>query len=336
MSDSFKAVLVSQTGEGKDATYSSALTELPVERLPEGDVTLRVLFSSLNYKDGMITTGRFGPRAGPYPLVPGIDLVGEVVDSAEATLSPGQHVIVTGWGIGERHWGGFAQMARVRSDWITPLPLSLNPIRAMAIGTAGLAAMMGIMGMERMGLAPDQGEVLVTGAAGGVGSLATAILANLGYDVVASTGRRDQDSYLRDLGARDVIDRAELSAPTDKPMLAERWAGAIDNVGGATLTNILLALKSRGSVASIGLAGGRELHTTVLPFLFRGINLLGVDTPLARPEERRVAWDRLARELPLDKLDAMIEMAPLAAVPDLAEEIIQGRVRGRTVIDVNA
>jgi acrylyl-CoA reductase (NADPH) len=336
MSDTFRAIVVEQQGEGSNAKYTSSLQTLPLSRLPEGDVTLRVLFSSVNYKDGMIVQGLFGPRAGPYPLVPGIDLVGEVVESASSRCRPGDQVIVTGWGIGERHWGGYAQIARVKSEWITPLPNALNPIRAMAIGTAGLAAMMGIMLLERNGLKPENGDVLVTGAAGGVGSLAIAVLANLGYKVVASTGRREEEDYLKSLGAASVIDRNELAVTHDRFLLPERWAGAIDNVGGTTLATILMSLKSRGSVASVGLAGGRELHTTVMPFLFRGISLLGVDTPLATPAERSEAWGRLARELPLDKLDAMTDMAPLSVVPQLAKDIVAGRVRGRMVVDVNA
>lgn len=337
MTDTFRAILVEQQGEGKTATYKKGrLVDLPVAELPDGDVSLKVLFSSVNYKDGMISLGLFGPRAGPYPLVPGIDLVGEVIDSASPDHKPGDVVIVTGWGIGERQWGGYAERARVKSEWITPLPKGLNPIRAMAIGTAGLAAMMGILLLERNGLKPGQGPVLVTGAAGGVGSLAVAILRQLGYSVAASTGRPELASYLKDLGASDIVDRADLAASHDRPLLAERWAGAIDNVGSTTLNTVLLSLKSRAGVASVGLAGGRELNTTVLPFLFRGVMLLGVDTPLATAAERREAWARLVSDLPMDKLDALTDVAPLSAVPDLAAAINKGQVRGRVVIDCQA
>ncbi len=327
----FKALLL----EESDGKVSASLQDLEESRLPEGDVTVAVEYSTLNYKDGMIVKG-LGRMVRSYPHVSGIDFAGTVAESSNPDFEPGDRVVLTGWRVGETHWGGHAQKARVKGDWLVPLPESLSTKRAMAIGTAGFTAMLGVMALQAHGVTPDKGEVLVTGAAGGVGSVATAILSNLGYQVAASTGRAETHDYLHTLGAATIIDRAELSEPPSRPLDSERWAGCIDSVGGTTLARVLTQIAHRGSVAAVGLAGGNTLETTVIPFLLRGVNLLGIDSVMSPPDERRTAWQRLGSELPLDKLDGMTSEATLGDLPGLAGEILQGQVRGRIVVDVIA
>jgi acrylyl-CoA reductase (NADPH) len=330
----FKAILL----EERDGQVSAAVAELEDSRLPAfdgaGEVTVSVEYSTLNYKDAMILKG-MGRLVRAYPHVPGIDFAGTVAASAHPDYAPGDKVILTGWRVGESSWGGYAQKARVMGDWLVPLPAGLTTKRAMALGTAGFTAMLALMALEDHGLAPDKGEVLVTGAAGGVGSVAVALLAARGYRVAAATGRAETRDYLRSLGAGALIARAQLSAPPERPLETARWAGCIDAVGGTTLARVLAQTAWHGSVACVGLAGGNRLETSLLPFLLRGINLLGIDSNLCPGPRRRAAWARLAAELPMAKLDAMTREAGLAELPRLAGEILEGRVRGRTVVDVN-
>ncbi len=332
MTDERFTALVLNEREGK---VTGALETLDAAALPEGDVTVRVAYSSLNYKDGLILTGK-GRLVRDYPHVPGVDLVGTVEASDSPAFKPGDAVVVTGWFVGERHWGGYAQKARVKSDWVLPLPEGLTPKRAMAIGTAGLTAMLSVLALEEHGLRPGDGEVVVSGAAGGVGSVAVALLARAGHAVVASTGRAEAHEYLRALGAQTIIDRAELAEPSNRPLASERWAGAVDSVGGHTLANILRATRYGRSVAACGLAGGAELPVTVIPFILRGVNLLGIESVQCPTPRRREAWARLARELPAETLDAVTEVVPLSRALDLGPKILAGQVRGRVVVDVNA
>ncbi len=303
--------------------------------LPAGDVTVAVEYSTLNYKDGMILKG-LGRLVRKYPHIPGVDFAGTVEHSDSPDFKPGDKVVLTGWRVGEAQWGGYAQKARVKAGMLVKLPAGLSTKRAMALGTAGFTAMLAVMALERHGLTPGAGEVLVTGAAGGLGSVAVAVLSRLGHQVTASTGRAATHDYLRELGATTIIDRAMLAKVPERPLDSERWAGAIDAVGGTTLATVLTQLKYRASVAACGLAGGNDLPTTVIPFLLRGVNLLGIDSVMCPLPERRVAWERLVRDLPMDKLDAMTETVPLAALPDLADAILKGETRGRVVVDVNA
>ena len=325
----FEALLL----EEKDGKVTASLRSLEESALPAGDVTVDVEHSTLNYKDGLILTGQ-GRLVRTYPHVPGIDFAGRVATSDNPDWRPGDRVVLTGWRVGETHWGGFSGRARVKGDWLVRLPDGMTTKRAMAIGTAGFTAMLAVMALEERGVAPGGGEVLVTGAAGGVGSVAIAILAQLGHKVTASTGRVETHDYLARLGAGTVIDRATIAAPSGKPLDSERWAGAIDSVGGATLAAILPALKYRGAVAACGLAGGVKLETTVIPFLLRGVSLLGIDSVMCPVAQRRQAWARLARDLPADKLDSMIVPARLADLPRLAPEILAGKVRGRVVVEI--
>lgn len=327
----FRAVLLNEV-EGK---VSASLETLADDRLPPGDVTVRVDYSTLNYKDGMVLNG-LGRLVRVYPHVPGIDFAGTVEASDSPQWKPGDKVILTGWRVGEVWWGGYAQRARVKGEWLVPLPDGLSTRQAMALGTAGLTAMLAVMALEDHGLSPDgAGEVLVTGAAGGLGSVATAILARRGYAVAAATGRPDQHDYLRGLGATTLVDRAELSGGAAKPLLAERWAGCVDSVGGPTLAHVLASLRLHGAVASCGNAGGVELNTTVLPLLLRGVAVLGVDSAQCPTPRRVAAWRRLAAEMPLDLLDAMTTEATLAELLALGGQILKGQVRGRVVVDVN-
>jgi len=323
--------LVLREAAGKVA---GAIEEVPESQLPPGDVTVAVQYSTLNYKDGLILGG-LGRLVRQYPHVPGVDFVGTVEASDSPQWKKGDAVVLTGWRVGEMQWGGYAQKARVSGDWLVPLPAGLEPKNAMAIGTAGLTAMLAVMALERHGLTPAGGEILVTGAAGGLGSVATAILAKLGYSVGASTGRAALHDYLTWLGAATVIDRAAIATPSGKPLDAERWAACIDSVGGSTLAAILPQMKHRGAVASCGLAGGMKLETTVIPFLLRGVSILGIDSVACPMAERKQAWARLVRDLPADKFEAMVQMAGLSDVLRLGPEILAGRVRGRIVIDVN-
>ncbi len=333
MSDSgFKALVLEQDEGG----VTPHITTLDDSALPEGDVLVDVKYSDLNYKDGMILSG-IGKLVRTYPHVPGIDFSGVVVASESPRFRPGDAVILTGWRVGEVHWGGYAGRARVKSDWLVPLPAGMTLEQAMAIGTAGFTAMLAVMALEEHGLRPEnKGEVLVTGAAGGVGSIAVALLANLGYRVAAATGRPEQADYLKDLGATSIVDRAELEAPPKGPMGPERWSGMIDNVGGAILGNALGNLCYWASCASVGNAGGVKFTATVIPFLLRGINLLGIDSATCPTERRLIAWPRLARDLPMDKLKAMTRVVPLEDLPALGKSILKGQVAGRTVVDLNA
>ena len=327
----FRALVLEEGGDGPTA----AIEDLDEAALPPGEVTVAVEYSGLNYKDGMILKG-LGRLVRAYPHVPGIDLAGAVVDSASPDFAVGDKVLVTGYRMGETRWGGYAQRARVPAEWAVKCPDGLDPFRAMALGTAGFTAMIAIVELERSGLAPGAGEVLVAGANGGVGSVAVALLAALGYEVVASTGRPEAEATLKALGAATVIDRAELAAAPVRPLLGERWAGAVDAVGGATLASILAGLRYGAAVAACGLAGGSALETTVIPFLLRGVRLVGVDSVMYPRAPRLEAWRRLAAVLPPHVIDRFAGTAPLAALPGLAEEILQGRTRGRIVIDVNA
>ena len=328
MADTFTALVLDEA----DGKVTSSIKELPASALPAGDVTVRVTHSTLNYKDGLVLNG-LGRLVRKYPHVPGIDFAGVVEESQHKDWKRGDAVVLTGWRVGEAHWGGYSTLARVKGEFLVPLPKGLSAKQAMAIGTAGFTSMLAVVALEAHGLNPDQGEVLVTGAAGGVGSVATAVLAKLGYSVTCSTGRAATHDYLRGLGAANLIDRAEIATPSGKPLDAERWAGAVDSVGGSTLAAILPQVKYRGSVAACGLAGGTKQDTTVIPFLLRGVSLLGIDSVMCPMAQRRQAWDRLARDLPLAKLDQMVETAKLTDLPRLAGAILKGEIRGRVVVE---
>ena len=327
----FRALVLHEEG-GKVVPRIEAVDEA---RLPAGEVTVAVECSTLNYKDGMILQG-IGRLVRNYPLVPGIDFAGTVELSDSPEFKPGDPVILTGWRVGEAQWGGYAEKARVPASYLVRRPDGLSARQAMAIGTAGFTAMLAVVALERHALRPGGGDVLVTGAAGGVGSVAVTLLSRLGHRVVASTGRPEQRDYLTELGAAELIDRAILSAKPTRPLDRERWAGAIDAVGGNTLATILTQLNYRASVAACGLAGGSDLPATVIPFLLRGVNLLGIDSVMCPRDDRIAAWQRLAQDLPLEKLDRMTQTVPLSALPDLAPEILGGQVRGRIVVDVRA
>lgn len=331
---SFRALVLHEEG-GKVVPRLESLDEA---RLPEGEVMVRVGYSTLNYKDGMILQGQ-GRLVRTYPHVAGVDLAGTVEHSSSPQFTPGDPVLLTGWRVGELHWGGYAERARVKAEWLMRRPEGLSARRAMAIGTAGFTAMLAVIALERHGLEPGagrgSGDVLVTGAAGGVGSVAVALLAKLGHRVIASTGRPELREYLTGLGAADLIDRAELASKPARPLDPERWAGAVDAVGGTTLATVLTQLKYRASVAACGLAGGSDLPATVIPFLLRGVNLLGIDSVMCPRDERIEAWHRLVRDLPMDRLDAMTETVPLSKLPELAPRILAGATRGRIVIDIS-
>lgn len=325
----FKAVLI----EKDEAGYRAGVTELDDAALPEGDVTVRVAYSTLNYKDGLAITGK-GPVVRKFPMVPGIDLAGTVEASSHPGIAVGDAVVLNGWGVGEGHWGGLAQRARLKGDWLVPLPPAFSPRQAMAIGTAGYTAMLCVMALERHGVTPEQGEVLVTGANGGVGSVAVALLAKLGYTVVASTGRPQETDYLKALGAAEIVDRAQFSAP-GKPLAKERWAGAVDTVGSHTLANVCASTRYRGTVAACGLAQGMDFPSSVAPFILRGVTLAGVDSVMAPRAERLEAWRRLARDLDVGKLELMTREIGLGEAVATAAALLEGRVRGRVVVDVN-
>jgi len=316
-----------------DAGYRCTLQSLDDSRLPEGDVTVAVDYSTVNYKDGLAITGK-SPVVRQFPLTPGIDLAGSVTESQHALFKVGDAVVLNGWGVGEVHSGGLAQKARLKGDWLIHRPAAFNARQAMAIGTAGYTAMLCVMALEKHGVRPEQGEVLVTGAGGGVGSVAIALLARLGFRVVASTGRLQEADYLRALGAAEVIDRATLSSP-GKPLAKERWAGVVDSVGSHTLANACAATKYGGTVAACGLAQGMDLPASVAPFILRGVTLAGVDSVMAPRALREAAWARLARDLDVAKLEAMTQEVGLAEAIGLGAQILAGQVRGRVVVDVN-
>jgi len=327
---SFKALLASKVGD----TISTALVDFEEADLMPGDVTVAVDYSTVNYKDAMALSGR-APVIRQFPLIPGIDFAGVVESSSHPGFAAGDRVLANGWGLSQTHHGGFAQKARVSGDWLVKLPTVFSTQDAMAIGTAGYTAMLSVLALEHAGLTPDQGDVLVTGASGGAGSIAIAVLSKLGYRVIASTGRMDEADYLRELGAAEIIDRRTLSEP-GSPIAKERWAGAIDSVGSHTLTNVLAQTRYRGAVAAFGLAQGADLPGSVLPFILRNVTLAGIDSVNAPQALRLQAWARLARDLELGKLAHATQIVPLAKVPSLVSLVLQGQVRGRTVVDVNA
>jgi len=324
----FKAVTLESAG----GAVSAVVREHEESRLPAGNVTVAVEYSTVNYKDGMICTG-VGGLVRNYPHVPGIDFSGTVIESRHANYRPGDQVVLTGWRVGETQWGGLAQKAVVDGDWLVPLPAGLSTRDAMAVGTAGFTAMLAVMALEAHGVGPGSGDVLVTGAAGGVGSVATAILAHRGLTVVASTGRADTQEYLKSLGAHTVIDRSPFAEVAKRPLETERWSGCIDSVGGNTLARVLAQTRYNGSVAAVGLAGGAKLEHTVIPFLLRGVNLLGIDSVMCPPARRNAAWQRLRVDLPLDRLRAMVVEVGLSDVPRIAAEILRGQIRGRVIVN---
>ncbi|MFV0385995.1 MDR family oxidoreductase [Paracoccus sp. (in: a-proteobacteria)] len=330
---SFNALVVDKS-DGGEAVAS--IQQIEETQLPEGDVTVAVEYTTINYKDGIC----MGPNMGlvqSYPHVPGIDFSGTVEKSDDPRYKPGDKVVLTGWRVGETRWGGYAQKARVMADMLVPLPDALTTRTAMAIGTAGMAAMLAIIALEDHGVTPDSGPVLVTGAAGGVGSVAVAILAHLGYQVAGVTGRAEQADYLRSIGATQIISRDDLSSATEDLFEAETWAGAIDSVAGAMIGRVLKQMKYGGTVASIGFAGGALMEGALItPFIVRGVNLLGIDSVMQPFEKRQRAWQRLASDLPTAQLEKMIEPARLADLIDLGPAILQGKVKGRVVVDVNA
>lgn len=328
----FKALVVEKDAEGTTHAAVKTLTEAD---LPSGEVLVRVEYSTVNYKDGLCL-GSGGGLVRTYPHVPGIDFAGTVEASDDARYAPGDKVVLTGWRVGEAHWGGYAQKARVKADWLVPLPEGLTTRASMAVGTAGLTAMLAILALEAHGLKPGQGPVLVSGAAGGVGSAAVAMLAKLGHEVAAVTGRPETETYLRDLGATRIVARDEINETVKRPLEAETWAGCVDAVGGAMLARLLGQMKYGTSVAAVGLAGGASLPATVIPFLLRGVNLLGIDSVMQPFANRQAAWARVATDMPQDKLEAMITMATLDDLPQLGREILSGQIKGRTVIDLNA
>lgn len=328
----FNAVLIEKDEDGTVSTGIKALSE---EQLPEGDVTVAVEYSTVNYKDGLCFTANGGGLVRNYPHVPGIDFAGTVESSQDPRYSAGDKVVLTGWRVGEAHWGGFSQKARVKADWLVPLPDGVTTRQAMGVGTAGITAMFGILALEDHGLTPEKGTVLVTGAAGGVGSIAVAILSNLGYNIAGVTGRPESEPYLKSLGVNEIIPRDEVNEAIKRPMESARWAGIVDAVGGEMLARVLGQLAYGGSAAAIGNAGGAKLPASVIPFLLRGINLLGIDSVMQPYENRLRAWQRISKDLPMDKLEAMISPAVLADMPQLGAQILKGQVQGRVVVDVN-
>ncbi len=331
MSERFRAILVDKSDRGEKG-QAFRFAEMTEPELMEGDVTIAVEHSSVNYKDGLAITGK-APIIRRFPLIPGIDLAGVVISSTHDGFTAGDRVILNGWGVGESHHGGFAQRARVKGDWLVKMPETLDSSRAMAIGTAGYTAMLAVTALEDHGVLPASGDVLVTGAAGGVGSIAIVLLSGLGYRVVASTGRLTEEPYLRSLGASHVVDRSEFAGPV-KPLAKVRFAGAVDSVGSTTLANVLSQINYRGAVAACGLAQGMDLPTSVAPFILRAVTLAGIDSVMCPTDRRERAWSRLARDLDLKKLGVITSQIPLDDVPLVAEEIVAGKVRGRVVVDL--
>ncbi len=330
----FNALVVEKDEESGLATAS--VQQISQDRLPEGEVTIAVEYSTVNYKDGLCMSPKGGGLVRSYPHIPGVDYAGTVEASSDARYKPGDKVVLTGWRVGEAHWGGYSQKANARADWLVPLPDGLDTRQAMAVGTAGFTAMLAVMALEDHGLQHGHGPVLVTGAAGGVGSVATAILAHLGYEVAAVTGRPETADYLKSLGATTIVPRDELNETTKRPLESETWAGCVDAVGGAMLARVLGQMKYGASVAAVGLAGGAALPASVIPFLLRGVKLLGIDSVMQPYDNRVRAWQRVATDLPMDKLEAMVRPATLSDLPQLGADILQGQVKGRVVVDVNA
>ncbi|MEP2979954.1 MAG: acryloyl-CoA reductase [Lentilitoribacter sp.] len=329
---SFNAIIVEKDDEGKTSASVKAIND---SDLPEGNVTIAVEYSTVNYKDGLC----IGPGGGlvrNYPHIPGIDFAGTVEASDDDRYKPGDKVVLTGWRVGEAYWGGYSQKARVNADWLVPLPEGLTTRQAMAVGTAGFTAMLAVMALENQGMKKGEGPVLVTGAAGGVGSVATAILSHLGYEVAGVTGRPETADYLKSLGATQIVAREEINETTKRPLEKETWAGCIDAVGGEMMARVLGQMQYGASVAAVGLAGGAALPATVIPFLLRGVNILGIDSVMQPYDNRVEAWKRVATDLPLDKLEDMIVPAKLSDLPKLGKDILKGQVKGRVVVDVNA
>ncbi|WP_248767336.1 MDR family oxidoreductase [Pseudomonas sp. MWU12-2345] len=325
----FSGILIEKDAGG----YRANLASISEAQLPEGDVTVRVAYSTLNFKDALAITGA-SPVVRQFPMVPGIDLVGTVEQSSHADYRVGDGVLLNGWGVGEGHWGGLAQKARLNGDWLIPMPAGFTPAQTMAIGTAGFTAMLSILALERNGLTPDQGDVLVTGANGGVGSFAVALLARLGYRVVASTGRTAEHAYLQQLGAAEIIDRETLSQP-GKPLAKERWAAAIDSVGSHTLANVCAGIRANGTVAACGLAQGMDFPASVAPFILRGVTLAGINSVTQPKVQRILAWERLAKDLDRGLLALISQEISLSEALELAPRLLAGQVRGRVVVDVN-
>lgn len=329
---SFNALIVDKDEDGKTHAEVRRITQAD---MPQSEVTVAVEYSTVNYKDGLC----IGPGGGlvrNYPHIPGIDFAGTVEASSDPRYKAGDKVVLTGWRVGEAHWGGYAQKANVRADWLVPLPEGLTTRQAMAVGTAGFTSMLAVMALEDHGLKPGHGPVLVTGAAGGVGSVAVALLAALGHEVAAVTGRPETAEYLKGLGATQIVAREELNEASKRPLESEAWTGCVDAVGGVMLGRVLGQMKYGASVAAVGLAGGAALATTVVPFLLRGVNLLGIDSVMQPYANRVRAWERIARDLPMDKLEAMVQPATLGDLPKLGADILKGQVKGRVVVDVNA
>jgi acrylyl-CoA reductase (NADPH) len=325
----FKAVLI----ERDEHPYRATFKALDEGQLPAGDVTVSVDYSTLNYKDALAVTGK-APVVRQFPMVPGVDLAGSVATSENPSYRVGDRVLLNGWGVGEHHWGGFAQLARVKGEWLIPMPAAFSVRQSMAIGTAGYTAMLCVLALERHGIAPGSGEILVTGSAGGVGSVAIAVLAKLGFRVVAVTGRSAEAEFLKRLGATEILDRALFASP-GKPLGKERWAGAIDVVGSHTLVNVCASMRYRGVVAACGLAGGLDFPATVAPFILRGVTLAGVDSVMCPRTDRLEAWRRLSQDLDIDKLELLTQEAGLSQVIDYAAGLLEGRIRGRVVVDTN-
>jgi len=330
MSDSFKAYVLREDANRK---ITGAFEDVATADLPDGDVTVRVAYTTVNYKDGMVLGG-IGRLVRNYPHVPGVDFAGTVETSSHPGLVPGDPVVLTGWRVGETRWGGYGELARVPGGFLVKLPAGLSLVRAMALGTAGFTAGLAVDTLEAAGMRPDGGEVLVTGASGGVGSVAVALLAAKGYTVAASTGRADTHDYLRDLGAAGIVERAELAEPPKRPLAGERFQAAVDNVGGSTLANLLTQIAYGGSVAAVGLTGGNEVTTTVLPFLLRGVSLLGIDSVMCPKDRRERVWRSIAESLPMEKLDATSHLHRFEELPELGRAILKGEVRGRAVVTV--
>ena len=325
----FQALVANQV----EKQTTTEIKTLEIDDLPEDDVLVEIHYSSVNYKDGLAVTGK-GRVIRNFPMVPGIDFAGKVVESNSSDYQVGEEVILTGWGIGEQHWGGYAGMARVSSDWLVPLPANMTLEQSMVIGTAGFTAMMCVDALQTHDVQPDDGEILVTGASGGVGSVAIAILAHLGFDVVGSTGRAELKEYLQSLGAKEIMPRDEIAEAPSRPLASEKWAGAVDSVGGDTLAHLLTMMQYGTSVAAVGLAGGAQLNTTVLPFILRGVNLLGIDSVMCPKEKRLRLWERLASDFPLEKLETMKQVISLEQVPEICLQILQGQIRGRVIVDL--
>lgn len=328
--ETFKALVLEQ----QDEQVQASIKQLTPDDLPEGDVLISVAYSTLNYKDGLAVNGK-ARVVRSYPMVPGVDFAGTVVESQSPNFKPGDEVILTGWGVGERYWGGYAQMARVKADWLVKVPKGLTMQQAMGIGTAGFTAMIAVIALEQHGLQPGGKEVVVTGAAGGVGSIAVALLGKLGYDVVAVTGRSETHDYLRSLGAKEFLDRETVSEAAKKPLASERWGGAVDTVGGSILAGLVPSMAYYSSIAACGNAGGIEFTTSVLPFILRGVNLLGIDSVMCSLPRRREAWERLVRDLPTEAMDNIAHVVALEDIPELSRQILKGQVRGRVVVDLS-